>query len=114
MSVAEKLSVRVRVLVVAEVRLYREGLVQALAREAAIEIVGGVADAVGIADRAHGCQSDVVVMDAAVGIAARAVHELASAGARPRIVALGLREDEDDIAAWAAAGIAGFVSREAS
>ena len=104
----------VRIFVVAEVRLYREGLVKALHRETGLTVVGAAADAASLDQRTMKSAADVIVFDTAVAGAMRVFRELTANGARARIVALGIREDENDIAACAAAGVSGFVAREAS
>jgi DNA-binding NarL/FixJ family response regulator len=100
------------VLVVAEVRLYREGLSEALAREPQFTVVGASADA-NVVGLAREGAVQVIVCDTSVEGAFRLFHELRAASPEPRIVALGVRDDEDDIAACAAAGVSGFVSRDA-
>jgi two-component system nitrate/nitrite response regulator NarL len=112
--VTETLRGAVRVFVVVEVRLYREGLSESLHREAGLSVVGAAADAASAATRiAHG-EADVILFDTALAGAAQLFRALAASASHPGIVALGLREDEDDIAAWAAAGVSGFVAREAT
>jgi two-component system nitrate/nitrite response regulator NarL len=104
----------VRVFVVVEVRLYREGLSDSLERQGGIAVVGASGDAGSVAASLTERQTDVIVFDTAIAGALRLLRQLGAVESHPRIVALGVREDEDAIAACAAAGVSGFVARDAS
>jgi DNA-binding NarL/FixJ family response regulator len=107
---------QVRVFVVAEVRLYEQGLAQVLERDPRY-VVAGTASSVGegIA-RMRGLEPlpDVAIVDligpggpAAVGAMRDGIPDL-------KVIALGIRELESDVLAWAEAGVDGFVSPKAS
>jgi DNA-binding NarL/FixJ family response regulator len=104
----------IRVLIAAEVRLYREGLADMLRREPGIEIVAtsaGADDAV----RAVGALApDVVLVDFPVPEDAWLVRALAAAGPGTRIVALSVVDAEASVIACAESGVAGYVTRDAS
>jgi DNA-binding NarL/FixJ family response regulator len=108
-----------RVLVIAEVRLYREGLASVLAAHADIGVVGSRCrwqDAVPLVAQVR---PDIVLLDAPPGEKAMAVRQLTGGGggadpAPPvRVVALSVG-DHQDVMAWAEAGVCGFVTRDDS
>lgn len=108
----------VRLLVVAEVRLYREGIQNALAARSQFAVVGAVADAHEALKEIASHQPDVVILDMATrqSIAiARTIHEHAPA-TKPdiKIVAFGVEELEGDVLACAEAGLSGYVPFDAS
>jgi DNA-binding NarL/FixJ family response regulator len=102
----------IEVVIIAETRVYREGLSLALRRAAPVEIVGAVAfpweleselaDHVVLLDVAHSQDGP----DTVVG--------LRSGRPGVRIIALGVSEHEQDIIAYAEAGVAGYVTRDSS
>jgi two-component system nitrate/nitrite response regulator NarL len=101
----------VRVFLVADVCVYRELLVDALANEESLELVGSTPGdiasmAIGMADPA------VVLLDASTGSAPARVQALAAALPAAKIVALGIRDDEATLLKLVEAGVAGYVTAE--
>jgi two-component system, NarL family, nitrate/nitrite response regulator NarL len=110
-SVAQQRPPVIRVMIMSEVRLYREGLAHVLAAQPQLNIVEAAANDVFASLRAE--QPDVVLADSTIvrttDLVARA------ADARVRIVAFAVAEDdEDEVLACAEAGVAGFVARDAT
>lgn len=104
----------VRLLVVAEVRLYREGLQNALAARSQFAVVGAVADAEQALKHIESHQPDVVILDMTTRQSleiARTIHEQAP---DVKIVAFGIDELEGDVLACAEAGLSGYVPFDAS
>ena len=92
-------------------RLYREGIALLLARDQRFRIVGGAAthqEARPLLDRAP----DVVLLDTPLANAEAALAELGAPA--QKVVVLGVTEREADVIAWAEAGAAGYISREAT
>jgi DNA-binding NarL/FixJ family response regulator len=105
-----------RVFVVAAVRFYEEGLVQALGADARFEVVGsasGVSQAVERL-RAADRPADVALLDAALDEGTAAVRALHVATPSLRVVALAVRGSVADAVEWAEAGVAGFVEADES
>jgi two-component system, NarL family, nitrate/nitrite response regulator NarL len=104
----------IRVLIVAEIRLYREGLAAMLRAESAgIDVV---ATAAGADDAVRGLRElspDIVLLDMAPDNA-WLVRALEAAVPGTRVVALAVPENEREVLACAEAGVAGFVTRDAS
>jgi two-component system, NarL family, nitrate/nitrite response regulator NarL len=105
----------IRILIVAEIRLYREGLAGMLRAEAADEI-DVVATANGADDAVRALRElapDIVLLDMAPDNA-WLVRALTAAVPGTRVVALAVPENEAEVLACAEAGVAGFVTRDAS
>ncbi len=99
-----------RVLIVAPVRLYREGLTQALVRDESLDVVGAAASAHEALALLDERASDIVVLDVAAGPSfARALTTR-----RPdlRVIVLALAEKPPDVIEWAEAGVAGIVTED--
>ncbi len=102
------------VLVVCDVRIYREGLADALAASDHIEVVGAsrdIGEATRWIDRAA---PEVILLDMAMTGSLDAVGALAEAAPGSRVVALSVPETARAVIACAEAGVAGYVSRDAS
>jgi two-component system, NarL family, nitrate/nitrite response regulator NarL len=104
----------ISVLVVSDVRLYREGIAVALDRRETIAITGA-ASSVGdaIARLADG-DVRIVVVDMALNGSLAAVRAIAAADPRVKIIALAIDERATDIPAYAEAGLAGYVPCDAT
>lgn len=106
--------VGVAVMVVSDIRLYRDGLAELLDRESALHVVGSAASvpAALILGAAH--LPGVILVDMALSEPLAAVAILAAAVPGARIVAVTVPEREADVLACIEAGAFGYVSREAS
>ena len=106
----------ISVFVVAETRLYREGLAKALDGRTDIMVVGGAADpgaaALGIADLPR--PPEVALVDDGIPEGAGAIRILREAAPSVCVVAVAIGEAAEDVLPWAEAGASGFVPREAS
>jgi two-component system, NarL family, nitrate/nitrite response regulator NarL len=105
--------VLIRVFILAGVRFYREGLEQVLGRTSSIDVVGTSAycgDAVG---RIRTLSPDVALLDLAMPEGPAAVRGILQSAPSVKVVALAISEVEDEIIAWAEAGVSGYVSRDA-
>jgi two-component system NarL family response regulator len=101
----------IRVLVVDDHALYRQGLRAVLATEEGIEVVGEAADGVEAVDRAEQTLPDVIVMDIAMpkrgGIeACRVIRERVPSA---RIIMLTSSDDEEDLFEAIRAGANGYL-----
>ncbi|MGH7516520.1 MAG: LuxR C-terminal-related transcriptional regulator [Gemmatimonadales bacterium] len=104
----------IRVAIVADVRLYREGLVQILSRDSKIRVVATAAQR----EEALAClsdtQPDVILVDMAFPDSHQVVRLILEHAPAGRVLALGVAEDEGDVLGCAEAGVSGYVPREAS
>jgi two-component system nitrate/nitrite response regulator NarL len=94
------------------VRLYRDGLERALAGASSLRLVGSAADVVAAEPLIRREAPDVVLLDVAAGDGA--VRHVRAAAPAAAVVALAIAEDEHDVIPLAEAGVAGYVSRDAS
>jgi DNA-binding NarL/FixJ family response regulator len=104
------------VLVLVAVRLYRDGIADALRRDLRFNVVGSVGT-LQAAQRTLEVLTrppEVALVDLGVpgGIGATRVLRIDSPSTG--IVALAVREADEDVVSWAEAGVAGLVSREAT
>jgi len=105
---------RIRALLISDVRLYREGLELALGRRETIAVVGTASSISEGLNAAAVHTPDVIILDAAIRDSVSAVRALSAAMPCTKIVAFAVDEQACDIAAYAEAGIAGYVPCEAS
>ncbi len=100
------------VLVVCDVRIYREGLADALTDR--FEVVGMSRDVAEAARSIQQASPEVILLDMAMPDSLEAVAVIATAAPESSVVALSVPETERGVIACAEAGVAGYVSRDAS
>jgi DNA-binding NarL/FixJ family response regulator len=104
----------IRIVIVGEIRLYRDGLAEVLSRKPGVEVVGSL----GPGDDAYVAISrlrpDVVLLDMVTAGSHAAVSRVRELAPDTRVVALGIADVERDVIRCAEAGIAGYVPREGS
>jgi two-component system, NarL family, nitrate/nitrite response regulator NarL len=103
-----------KVLVVTEIRLYRDGVSEALRHLDDVESVASAATGAAAVMAARREESDVVLLDMALVDSKETVRSLLTVRPETKVVALGVLEDGPEIVACAEAGISGYISREAS
>lgn len=104
----------IEVVVVTGVRLYREGLAQALAGDDGVAVVATASDPYEMLPALRTAPADVALLDVPLPRAAAAVEALHGACPGLRVVALAVTETSADVVAWAEAGTDGYVSRDSS
>jgi two-component system nitrate/nitrite response regulator NarL len=103
-----------RVVVAAEVCLYREGLAHSLERRGAAEVAATASSRAEAVDRVLECRPDVVLLDMGLVGACEVVRALRDALPPVKVLALAIAETEEMVVACAEAGVAGYVPRDAS
>ncbi len=103
----------IAVLVAAEVRIYREGIAEALRRRAGVDVVGLAGSADESVERTRALEPELLVCDAAMNGALRAM-QVVSTETSTRILALGVAAQLDEVLRCAAAGASGYVTTDAS
>jgi two-component system, NarL family, nitrate/nitrite response regulator NarL len=101
------------VLLIADIRLYREGLAEVLERVDGVTVVAVAADPAASVRAASDSSPDVIVVDAAMVAARDALRELASASTAS-LVALDVPATEQTMVDYAEAGVVGYVGRDGS
>jgi len=104
----------IRVVVVSDVRLYREGLSQLLGRRDTIEVVASAATLEDALAGVSKAQPDIILLDAAMRDGVGTMRALRETAPSVKVVALSVAELEQDVLACAEAGVAAYVTREAS
>ncbi len=104
---------RISVLVVSDMRLVREGIAQALAKDEALLVVG-TAPPEQTPQLASRFRPDVALLDMRAATALETARTLRSTRSEVEIVALGVAESETALLACAQAGISGLVPLNAS
>jgi DNA-binding NarL/FixJ family response regulator len=102
------------VIIAVGARIYREGLVEAVQRRDNVVVAAAVAtsaEAIGAVER---CRARVVLFDISLPGATGAVQYLASGRQRVPVVAMSINDTVADVHAWAALGVAGFVTTDDS
>jgi DNA-binding NarL/FixJ family response regulator len=103
----------IRVLVIAQVRLYREGLAQAL-ESRRFNVVGATATESGGITLAASTSTDIVLLDMGMPAAHIFIRSLLSQAPQAKIVGLGVSETEEDVLGCIEEGVCGYVPREGS
>jgi DNA-binding NarL/FixJ family response regulator len=98
------------------VRLYRDGITDALQQDRRFRVVGsyGSLDAARRELGAMAEPADVALVDVHLGDGAEAVRSLHSVWPETGVVALAVREVEEDVVGWVEAGASGLVARDAT
>lgn len=99
--------------VAAEVRIYREGLAEALARRDGFAVLAQAASAAEAVGATRTFAPDVLLCDAGLDGVLGAVRTIVDETAT-RVLALGVGDRVDDVLACAEAGAGGYVTRDAS
>jgi DNA-binding NarL/FixJ family response regulator len=103
-----------RVFIIADIRLYRDGLADVLGRRAAVEVVGASDGLVGGLSAICSLRPDVTLVGLSDGTAGRTIEELRSVVPETKVVALAVEETEGGVVPLVEAGAAGYVGREGS
>jgi len=103
---------KLRVLVVSNVRVVREGLSLILAQRGGVDVLGTV-DLLHAGDRCAQLHPDVILFDAARQDNVEFVKDLVASAPHSKVVAFGVKETDEEILALAAAGTAGYVRESA-
>jgi DNA-binding NarL/FixJ family response regulator len=103
-----------RVLIVSETRLYREGLAELLSRRDSLQVIGTATRAEEALLQSWELNPEVVVLDQALPDSLLLTRKLVQARPEIRVVALGLPDSEESVLTFAEAGVAGYVPRDGS
>ncbi len=101
----------IRLLIIDDTRLYREGLTAVLDREEWVATTRATADADGAFHELDVFQPDVVLLNMATAGSAAILDTLVRIAPAVRVVALGVPDNEAEVVACAEAGVAGYLLR---
>jgi two-component system, NarL family, nitrate/nitrite response regulator NarL len=102
------------VLIVASIRIYREGLALMLSRHPSLTVTALAPDRVSALESLTSSAPDVVLLDLSTPESDAVIRDVDRLRPRTPVVALGVVDREPDMLACIEAGIAGLVSRDAS
>ena len=103
-----------RILVAADIRLLRDGLVHSLGQRTGVVVAAAASSAAEAVEHERRHTPDVVLIDAAMTGALGAIRAIITGGSRVRVIAFTVPSDSMALLAVAEAGAVGFVSREGS
>jgi two-component system, NarL family, nitrate/nitrite response regulator NarL len=103
-----------RILIVAEVRLYREGIADAVARENGLDVVATARNGWEAAQLARTHSPDVVLIDSTTGCLHETAQLVLCEAPEAKFVAVGVRDDETSVLACLQAGAVGYVPSDSS
>lgn len=104
-----------RVLIISEVRLYREGLARLLRRDKRLDVVGTAGDVPDALESLAGLAEppEAVLLDVPAPAGLEALQRLEPAVPMARIIVLNVSDtDEQGVIAWAEAGVSGLLARD--
>jgi DNA-binding NarL/FixJ family response regulator len=103
-----------RILVAWGVRFTRESMVQLLENDPAVTVVGQCANLTDAVALSPPLRADIVLLDARLPEGPPAVRRALDIAPDMRIIACSVRETEEEIIAWAEAGVVGYIPRTAA
>lgn len=101
-------------LIASEIRLFRDGLAELLARRESMRVIGIATDCDEAVLRARDLRPDVIVLDQALADSLILARALSKTEPHIRVVALGVPDAGESALAFAEAGVAGYVPRSGS
>lgn len=104
----------ISLVIVANVRLYRQGLVAALRSRTDIDVVGAFECTPSAHDQIVACDPQVVLVDIAARASLDVVRRLRQQSSNTKLVAFAVDELDPALVAFAEAGVAGYVTCDAS
>jgi two-component system, NarL family, nitrate/nitrite response regulator NarL len=102
------------ILIVCDVRLYREGLAQSLTSDGRVHVIGSAVSVADALTQIRETPPDVVVLDVAIRNSLDLPRAVQTTLPATRVVAFALHDSEHDVLQCAEAGIAGYVARDGS
>lgn len=100
------------VLVVADIPLYREGMVRALGHGRRVHVLGAATSSEEALSRVRDLQPEVILVDVAMNDGFDTVRAIGEATPEAKVVALAVSDTEADVIACAEAGVWGYVPRD--
>jgi len=102
------------VLILSDIRLYREGLAEMLIRDGRLRLAGTVESTGAALRHLENSEVDVVLLDMGMPESLEAVRAIVASGQWVKVVALGISETRGEVVSCAEAGVRGYVCRESS
>ena len=100
--------------IVSEVRFLRDCLAEILGRDPDLQVRGACASLADTLEMAHTLRPEIILLDAAFPDGCAMTRHLRSSIPETQVIAIAIAETEENILAWAEAGIAGYIPNTAS
>jgi len=113
-TISGTLEPEIAVVIVAEVRFYRDGLATIFDATRHIRVAGTAADAESGIALIRDLRPDVALIDVSADDSAATLRAILAAAPDAKVVALGVAEEEDRLVPLVEAGVAGYVTPEGS
>jgi len=104
----------IRIVIVADVRFYRDGLADIIARHPRCSVLGTASTRRDAVDRVRETVPDIVLLDTAMPEGLDTAAEIVSFAPSAKVVAIALDETPHAVLEWAEVGASGYVPRDAS
>ncbi len=104
----------ITVLIVSDIRLYREGLADVVAQHAGFQLAGTAADGDTALAAVRSRSPDMVLVDMAMAGSPGVIRAIRELTPDMNVVALSVADTEGDVCACAEAGVTGYVARDAT
>ena len=102
----------IKVLLIADVRLYREGLTHALARRAPVQVLASISNHTDILTPTARLSPDVVLIDMGMSAARSTLAQIRRGFPFAKTIGLAVNESESEILRCLEMGLSGYVPRE--
>ena len=103
----------ISLLIVAEIRLFRDGLAEVLSARRAFDIVGTASHLEEALPLLRDLRPEIALVDVAQPAAVETVRAIVDAAPEVRLIVLAVPELEPEVVRWAEEGTAGYVPRDA-
>ncbi len=103
-----------RIAIVSDVRLYREGLEIALARDSRLELVGGISAIELLSLTLDSLKPEILIADISIVNSLEKIKLFIRRHPKVKVIALTVDENEQQVISCAEAGVAGYVCRDDS
>jgi DNA-binding NarL/FixJ family response regulator len=110
-AVAESSSPELSVVILSDIRFLRESLLEIFRSSREVKVLGQAAEFGEALDRSLSMRPDILLIDTAFPEGLAAARRIKQLAPQVRIIALALAETQEDVVAWAEAGISGYVPR---
>jgi two-component system nitrate/nitrite response regulator NarL len=103
-----------RILIVSDIRFYRDGLAEYFGRRGDITVVGTAAVVDSLAELVARLSPTIVLIDRMVPAALSAIRAVAGPCPHIKLIVLGVADQEDEILCCAEAGAVGYVTKDST
>jgi two-component system, NarL family, nitrate/nitrite response regulator NarL len=103
---------RPTIVIVADTRLYREGLATVLEQSGRIEVLGTAADGAAAVEAVWNLRPDMALLDMSIPSRAASVQAILETAPSVKVVGLAVPDAEKEVVACAEAGVSGLVTRD--